>query len=133
MGLRQILNKNPMLATGIAVTFVIIAAGGVWLANRAPGRPNGDLAFYTDDDGASFFVDSENLVPPFDHKGKTAVAAARYTYAGGSKNFCPNLAEYPPDVKKKLDDELADAKKQGLPAGAIKDYFMDLSLLIMSW
>ncbi len=40
---------------------------------------------YSDDDGKTWFADSVYRVAPFDHNGKTAVAAQIYTYEDGRK------------------------------------------------
>ena len=77
--------------------------------------PNGDLACYSDDDGATWFVDSAYKVTPFDHEGKQAVRALVFTYAGGSKHFVVCLMRYSQKGQKKLADAIAAAERNSQP------------------
>jgi hypothetical protein len=52
-------------------------------------------------------------VPPFDHNGKTAVRAVVYSYNGGHDQFCAYLQRYTADTKKRIDDALAEAAREG--------------------
>src|SRR5689334_3571232 len=75
MGIREKLseNKNLGLAAGIGLVVIaaLIVARTFWPTRQA------DLnqAFYSDDDGKTWFTDSTFRVAPFDHNGKTAVVA----------------------------------------------------------
>jgi hypothetical protein len=87
----------------------VIMARQFWPQKKA------DLSqsYFTDDDGASWYVDSEYLVPPVDHNGKTAVFAQVYSYAKGDKQFCAYMTRYSDSAKKKLEAAIADAKSRG--------------------
>jgi hypothetical protein len=124
MGIREQINKHPAFTTGIAIGVIIVmvvfifrVAGG----NGTPAFPR--KAFFTEDDGASWFVDDANKVPPFDHKGKQAVRA--YVYKCGDKTFVNHMERFTPGAKKKLeqtpgDDLLAksDPSISGIPVNS---------------
>jgi hypothetical protein len=92
MGLRSWINQNQAMAGGIAAVLVVVAIVFVVYqmthsgAGEAPppptGTPDFTRAFYSDDDGKSYFVDKLQQVTPFPHAGKTAVRA--YVFKCGS-------------------------------------------------
>lgn len=90
MGIRQTLNEKPGIAIGIAA--VILVAAGFLIIRQftasTPGqqltKPVGDEAFYTDDDGATFFSDTMKKLTPFKHNGKDAVRARVYKCGTGA-------------------------------------------------
>jgi hypothetical protein len=119
MGLRETINQKKSVSVGGAILLFVVA--GSFLAyTQWPARvPKGDKAFYTVDDGQTWFRDSVRRVPPFEVDGKTAVRALVFSYANGSKTFCPVLEQYDSDMKKMLDDAVADANREGKPLSSI--------------
>jgi hypothetical protein len=119
MGLRQTLNeKKSVSISGVVLLFVLAAS--YFIYTQWPyRRPKGDKAFYTVDDGQTWFIDSSYKVPPFDYNGQTAVRAILYSYDNGSKRFCPYLMQYQPSMKKALDDAVAQANHDGKPLSSI--------------
>ncbi|CAN5595465.1 hypothetical protein BH09PLA1_BH09PLA1_10040 [soil metagenome] len=95
MGLREKLNENSRLTAGIVGTAALIATVFVVMQVMAGRRTVPSKlpdSFFSDDDGKSFFVyDSEN-VPPFDHKGKSAVFARVFQCCG--KRYVGYLERY---------------------------------------
>lgn len=67
-------------------------------------------AFYTIDDGQSFFTDSIHKIYPFDHQGKAAYRAYVYQCEEG-KPFVAYLARY----TEKAVGRLRDLQKNGSP------------------
>lgn len=122
MGIRENLSKNRNLSLGGAAALIaiagLIAAKTFWPARQA------DLnrAYYSDDDGKTWFADSAYRVAPFDHNGKQAVVAHVYGYANGKKEFCAYLARFTPEAKSKLEAAMAEAQKAGKPPGAVALY-----------
>jgi hypothetical protein len=122
MGIREKLSTNKHLGTaagvGLFVLAALIVAGTFWPVKQA------DLnrAYYSDDDGKTWFADSAYRVAPFDHNGKTAVVAHVYSYADGAKEFCAYLAQFTPEAKAKLEAAIAEAQKQGKPPGSVSLY-----------
>jgi hypothetical protein len=88
VGIRETLNQNPGLTTGVTAGIIVVALGIIiWQAaggsGSAPSGPN--KLFYSDDDGATYFADDVTKVPPFDHNGKPAVRAHVYKCKDGKK------------------------------------------------
>jgi len=91
VGIRQTLNEKPAIAIGIAA--VILVAAGFLIIRQftatTPGqtitKPVGDDAFYSDDDGATYFTDSMKKITPIKSpKGKDAVRARVYRCGNGA-------------------------------------------------
>jgi len=93
-----------------------VAAGVLaWRSTVAPNATQAAAtvqAFYSVDDGNSFFAAPADLVPPFQWEGKTACRAAVFTCDGGKTTFVGYLERYPAGAKKQL-----DAAQQALKAG----------------
>lgn len=109
---------------GIAIAIVLLAVAALALAVQfwPQRKPNLALAYYSDDDGQTWFKDSAFRVAPFDHDGKTAVMAEIYNYDNGSKEFCAYLAKYADETKRQLEQAIADAQAKGLPPGSVALY-----------
>lgn len=120
MGLRKTLNRNSTVVT-IATIVVIAAMVGliVWQTwPSGPPRMSGEV-FYSVDDGKSWFADSRDRVPPFDHEGKPAVLAHVFTCNDGKDRFVGYLERYTAETQKLIAD--AKAKAQGGAAGQALD------------
>lgn len=90
--------KTGLTAAAIlAIAAVTIATVSLWPNTR---RSNPKLAFYSDDDGQSFFEDSIYKLAPFDHDGKTAVIATVFSVNG--HKYVVYLRRFTPEAKKKL-------------------------------
>src|SRR5688500_9050171 len=78
MGVRESLNENKKLGVGVGAGIFVVALailsfqlfGGGGTGVEAPTS-----AFYTDDDGKTFFKDDAYKVVPFNHGGKQAYRA----------------------------------------------------------
>jgi hypothetical protein len=103
MGIREKLSEKPSLAAGAAAIFVLIAAAIAVCSHWPEKKADLNQALYSDDDGQTWFNDSIFRVAPFDHNGKTAVAAQIYSYDDGKKQFCGYLVRFMPDAKAQLD------------------------------
>ena len=86
MGIRQTINEKPQITMGVTGAIILIAL--IYIAVHAFGggpaahavKP---LAFFSDDDGQTYFVDDGAKIPPFDHNGKQAFKAMVYRCEGG--------------------------------------------------
>jgi hypothetical protein len=118
-GLREIINEKRSVSLGVAVVMVGCAVAYFAYVHRPQSHPKGDKAFYTIDDGQSWFTDSIFRTPPFKHEGKLAVRAMVYSYDNGRHEFCPLLQRYTSDMKESLDDAAAQAVREGKPLSSI--------------
>lgn len=100
VGIRETLNRNPSITTGVTIAIIVVALGAILWQARQGGIPTAK-AFYTVDDGATWFVDDAGKVVPFDHKGKQAVRVYIYKCAEG-KPFAGFLERYTPEAAQKL-------------------------------
>ena len=110
MGLREkISDRRIGLIIGIGM---LVAAGAIVGFNFWPSGPhiNYRQAFYSDDDGQTFFEDSLYKFAPFDHNGKTAVLAVVYKDAHNTK-FVAYLERYTPAALKQLQKTYADSSR----------------------
>jgi hypothetical protein len=102
VGVREWLNQHPKVAVaggvvvaGLAIFFVVIQV----LAGRHKYPTNPLMSYYTDDDGKTFFADTDDKVPPFDHNGKTAVTAYVFQckgqkFVGYMERFTPQFHDF---------------------------------------
>ena len=85
MGIRDTINKRPAVA---ASALVILILGAALYAksslSRASHEADQSLAYFTDDDGKSYFADAFDKKSGFDHDGKTAYAAYVFSRDGGT-------------------------------------------------
>ena len=105
------------LTLGAIGAAVLVAAFFVWRSTTAPaGVPlASQQAFYSDDDGASYFVDSADKLPPFPRNDKTVYRAAVFTCDTEKTRFVGYLERYPDEARKQLQaarDAAASGAKQ---------------------
>src|SRR5687768_1133376 len=114
MGVRETINEKPRLVAGIAAGVVVIACAFIALrmSNAGPGEPS-DKAFFTTDDGKTWFVDEATKISPFQRDGKEAVRA--YVFDCNGKPFVNHVERYTADGRKAVETALA-AKGAGQPA-----------------
>jgi hypothetical protein len=99
---RETLNRNRALLLPSVAVIVVLACVVVFRQATGSDRPSiPRRAYYTADDGATFFVDDISRVPPFNYGGKTAVRANVFD-CGGQK-FVGYLLRYTADAKAKIE------------------------------
>jgi hypothetical protein len=114
MRVRDAMNERPALGIGVGAGVILIAIFFMFVRMHGGGAGTELLpksAWYTDDDGQSFFVDSADKVSPFDHKGKVAVRACYYTCDGGKTKFLSHLERFTAEGKKAAEETLAKGYK----------------------
>jgi hypothetical protein len=79
MGIRESLNRRPWHFSVVAAA--IIAALVFWF--RPSGSSESNKAWFSVDDGKTFFADDASNLPPFDHQGKPAVQCFIYRIGKG--------------------------------------------------
>jgi hypothetical protein len=65
-------------------------------------------AYYTVDDGRTWFVDRAERIPPFDDDGRPAVRAQRFTCDHGKTTFVAFLQKIPDEVLQRYRDRGID-------------------------
>ncbi len=128
MGIRESLNQNPAITTGITIGIIVIALGFIVyqiVGGDGAGSPVTEM-YYTTDDGATYFADDANKVAPFDKDGKEAVRCYVFKCSDG-KPFVAYLERMQKDAKVKY--EAALKASANAPEGAPPS--MDLEMIQM--
>ena len=106
MGVIEEMRKKPWLK--YAVMGAVVLAIGINAYHLWPEKKlSQTLAYFSDDDGKTWYADNRDNIPPYDHNGKQAVRAIVFSYANGSKQFCGYLLRYSPAVRKSIMDAVA--------------------------
>jgi hypothetical protein len=94
-----------MLAVTLLVGLLLLAGALFAFQMRGSGAltASGGNAFFSVDDGKSWFADDATKVPPFTKDGKEAVRAHVYRSADGTK-FVNHLERFKPEAKQALED-----------------------------
>jgi len=103
MGLRQWLNSNPRTASVALGGVVAIGIGAIVvqvMGSRQKFPTRLPEAYFSVDDGKSYFTFGSENLPPFDYKGQPAVRA--YVFECGGKRFVGYLERYTADARAKL-------------------------------
>jgi hypothetical protein len=119
MFIRKKFADDKKMGVAVAICLLVVAAFALAIQIWPQRKPNLAQAFYTDDDGQTWFKDSAFKIAPFDHNGKTAVMAEIYSYDDGGKEFCAYMAKYTPELKQRLEAALAAAQAKGLPSNSV--------------
>jgi len=98
---------NRHMRVSIACCLACVLFTGMVIYHIMGGGSSGATkAYYTTDDGATWFVDSAALNPPIDHAGKEANRLHIFYYDG--KRNPLYLERYYPDMKAALDNAKND-------------------------
>jgi hypothetical protein len=125
VGIRETLNRNPSIATGVTLAVVVIAVAFIVYSQVGLSTPKPpSKAYFTIDDGATTFVDDIRKLPPFDYNGKQAVRVRMFKCGG--EPFVGYLERYTADAKKQLerirnDPPAAGGASGGRPASEMAD------------
>lgn len=109
MGIRETLNQNPAITTAATAGIILIAL--IFIIFQLTGGSGPQVqtrAFYTIDDGATWFADSIDRIPPFEHQGRQAVRAHVFTCGGKRDAFVAYLEKYTPEAKKRIEAAMAN-------------------------
>lgn len=106
MLVREFINRHARIFAAIMIVAVAAAAYFTWL-QYASHKVLGEKAFFTVDDGKTWFVDSSSHIPPFDHQGKVAVRAYLFYCDSDGKPFVGWLVRYTAPMKQRLERAIA--------------------------
>jgi hypothetical protein len=117
MSLRETINKNPGLSTAVLLGMAAAAiALIVWqLRGGNDGATLGRMAYYTDDDGKTFFTDDVHRIAPFTrpNSSRESVRAHVYRCTTTSKPFVGWMEKYTPEAQQEINRFNADPKNRG--------------------
>jgi hypothetical protein len=82
------MNKNKNISVGVTIGIIVLALIFIWYQIKGESIPEAPpaLAYYTTDDGKTFFAEDQLHETPFQKDGAEAVRAWRYT-CGDSKDM----------------------------------------------
>ena len=76
-------------------------------------------AFFTVDEGTTWFVESSKRIPPFDHNGSIAVRAYVFTCDGGKTKFTGYMERYTPKAKQMMEGIIESSGEVSTPPPAV--------------
>jgi len=95
----------------IAIAMIAVAAAFI-IWNGASGRTassaGGEKAFFTDDDGKTWFKDDVKKLPPFERNGKQAVRCFVYRCGESGRPWVSHLMRYTAQGKKQVESKTND-------------------------
>jgi hypothetical protein len=105
VGIRETLNKNPSITTGVTIGIIVVALIAIiWQAMGNSPNLKPPRLYYTTDEGKNWFDEEANKIPPFDHNGGQAVRVYVYKCGPDGKPFAAFLERYTADAAKKLNE-----------------------------
>jgi hypothetical protein len=127
MSVRETLNRGKARtwvggAAGIVIVAAVVFIYLYWTSGRVHFHAN--EAYFSDDDGQSYYKDSIYHFPPYDHDGRTAYEAMVAISTRGDR-FVAYLMRYRPSVRKELQEKYDDAVKNNLPVQKVMLNYMN--------
>ena len=97
MGIRNLLNEKPAVATGATIAVVVIALIAIFWQSRDKTNSTSvaNKAYYTIDDGQTVFEDDISKAPSFQQGGAQAVQAHMFSCDNGKTRFVGFLEKAP--------------------------------------
>lgn len=102
VGIRESIKKRPSVAAAVAGVMIVGAAIAIYVQARDLGSSGAGKAFFSTDDGKTFFVDDAQKLPPFDRNGKPAYRA--HVFECGGKRVVGYLSAYTPEALKAVEE-----------------------------
>jgi hypothetical protein len=112
VGIRETLTKNQPLVIGIVSVVIIIAIISIVMQASSSNSSKAQV-YYTIDDGATLFSDSNMKVAPFEKDGKQAVRA--HVFMCGGKKVVGYLSKYTDEALQVLEDVKQARKEKRQP------------------
>jgi hypothetical protein len=103
---RNPIREHPVAAAILAGAVIVatLAWGGYSLFVSSPTTTSDAQAFFTVDDGTTYFTDDAAKRPPFDHDGKPAVRAYVFTDTkAGDRRWVQYLQKFSDEEKKQME------------------------------
>ena len=104
MGVKEALNKRPWISGVVGVIAIGAAAIYGYQGIRGPAQPPIPTgAYFTTDDGKTWFADDANRLAPFTKDGKEAVKALVFSCNNGKDPFVGYLEKLTPAAKQRIE------------------------------
>ena len=104
MSVRELIRRRQTLAGVLAIVMIVGAGVAIFVQARDSGAGSGK-AFFSNDDGKTFFVDRNTRLAPFDKDGRPAYRA--HVFECGGKRVVGFLSCYTPAALKALEEAKA--------------------------
>jgi hypothetical protein len=101
-GIRALLQKNTPLVLGV---LVVAIGAALWYSLGSMGKAE-NLAWFTTDDGKTYFADEFTQVAPFTSGGKEHLQVVVLSCDGGKTKKVGWLVRYPGEAKSRADNIL---------------------------
>jgi hypothetical protein len=111
VGVRESIKRRQSLTVAVAGLMIVGAGIAIYVQARDP-TPGAGMAFFSNDDGKTYFTDRNTRLAPFDKDGKPAYRA--HVFECGGKRVVGFLSRYRPEAIAAL-EEAAAAKGTGKP------------------
>jgi hypothetical protein len=119
MGIRDTIAERRTFAAAAAAGLILLGCLLIWWeaagARAGGGGAISDKAFFTVDDGESYFIDDLRKVPPFKTAAGKVASRAQVVRCGDGKPFVLYLEKYGDDDKRRLEEAI----KRGGSGGAL--------------
>ncbi len=129
MGIRESLNKNPVVTTGVTAAIIVVSlffAGKMLFCSGPKVSTPPNKAYYTTDtnitDPAQLFIDDIDKAVPFDKDGKKAVRAIVFECPSDKKRVIVYYEKLTESGMKEW-DKFKDAKSKAMMAENLIDKF----------
>lgn len=107
MGIREKLNERPALTTGITLAMIVVVLIIIVIQLKpSSSAPSADKAWYSDDDGKSYYKAESPLVTPVNKGGKEQVRAYVYK-CKGTDAFVGYLERFSVAARKRIEQAKA--------------------------
>lgn len=112
MTVREYMSKHPRVTVSATLAVCLLAiAYLVFSLFSSSNAFEPRKAWFTDDDGKTWFAADAAKKPPFNHNGKPAVMCFVYTHDGGKTKWISYMLRYAPSAKQKIEER---AKQLGI-------------------
>jgi hypothetical protein len=101
VGVRETLNKKKGVAMTAAAVVLCASVALIAWESIGGGQKKITKAYYTVDDGKTWFADDADKIPPFDHNGQQACRVEVFKSADG-KEFVGIIERYTDAVRDRL-------------------------------
>lgn len=103
----------------VGLLLLLIGLGAYYFHGSGHAGSSSKKAFFTIDDGKTWFVSGTTMLPPFEINGKEALGAHVYRCANGTI-FVNDLERFTPDTKRILEDAASPSPSAHASPAAVR-------------